>query len=66
MTNAEVIERIEKLIGNDSSLQVVPLTNPVLAPFVSDSNLGENTILQTLNHKHGADSFFAMQLRKKP
>jgi 16S rRNA (cytosine967-C5)-methyltransferase len=66
MTQAEGIERIEKLIGNDSSLQVVPLTNPVLAPFVTNSKLGENTILQTLTHKHGADSFFAMQLRKKP
>ncbi|MBT6177934.1 MAG: 16S rRNA (cytosine(967)-C(5))-methyltransferase RsmB [Deltaproteobacteria bacterium] len=66
MTQAEGIARIEKLIGNDSSLQAVPLTNPVLAPFVSDSKLGEKTVLQTLTHKHGADSFFAMQLRKKP
>jgi len=66
ITRAEGIDRIEKLIGNDSTLEAVPLMHPVLAPFVSDSKLGKNTILQTLTHKHGADSFFALQLRKKP
>ena len=41
ITEAEGIGRIEKLIGNDSSLEVVPLTKPVLSPFVVDSKLGE-------------------------
>lgn len=66
ITRAEGIDRVEKLIGNDSTLEAVPLIHPVLAPFVSDSKLGKNTILQTLTHKHGADSFFALKLRKKP
>ena len=65
ITEAEGVGRIEKLLGNDSSLEVVPLGKPVLAPFVVDSKLGENTVLQTLTHKHGADSFFAVQVRKK-
>lgn len=65
MTALEGLTRIENLLGNDSSLEVVSITHPVLEPFVVDSSLGEKTVLRTLTHKHGADSFFAVKLRKK-
>jgi 16S rRNA (cytosine967-C5)-methyltransferase len=67
VTAAEGPERVRDFLGRNDSMELMPVTDPVLQPFVEicTSISPAAQVVRTWTDLHGSDSFFMARLRRK-